>query len=85
MEMATQVLIAHTGQRLQIDPAQFASYYNLNLNVPGLLLTPARLDDFKSSIAQQSSIPIHSINTLTPQGKPLKLQNIKTEVRARSL
>jgi hypothetical protein len=24
--MATQVLIAHTGQRLQIDTAQFQSY-----------------------------------------------------------
>ena len=29
MEMATQVLIAHTGQRLEIDTAQFQSYARL--------------------------------------------------------
>ncbi|KAK3362829.1 autophagy-related protein 11-domain-containing protein [Lasiosphaeria hispida] len=60
--MATQVLIAHTGQRLQIDAAQFSS-----------------LDDFKASVAQQSSIPIQCIITLTPQGRPLKLQTVQTE------
>ncbi|KAK3941821.1 autophagy-related protein 11 [Diplogelasinospora grovesii] len=62
MEMATQVLIAHTGQRLQIDASQFAL-----------------LDDFKASVARQSSIPVQCIITLTPQGKPLKLQTVQTE------
>ncbi|KAK3695211.1 autophagy-related protein 11-domain-containing protein [Podospora appendiculata] len=60
--MASQVLIAHTGQRLPIDTSQLAS-----------------LDDFKASVARQSSIPVQCIITLTPQGRPLKLQAIQTE------
>ncbi|KAL2263855.1 hypothetical protein VTK26DRAFT_4764 [Humicola hyalothermophila] len=60
--MATQVLIAHTGQRLQIDTSQFPS-----------------VEDFKASVARQTSIPAQCIITLTPQGKPLKLQAIQTE------
>ncbi|KAK4449376.1 autophagy-related protein 11 [Podospora aff. communis PSN243] len=60
--MAAQVLIAHSGQRLQIDASQLTS-----------------LDDFKSTVAQQSGIPVQCIITLTPQGKPLKLQTIQTE------
>ncbi|KAB5580769.1 hypothetical protein GE09DRAFT_451104 [Coniochaeta sp. 2T2.1] len=62
MEMATQVLIAHTGQRLEIDTTQFQS-----------------LDDFKASVARQSSIPAQCIIALTSQGRPLKLQTIQTE------
>jgi autophagy-related protein 11 len=41
-----------------------------------------RLDDFKASIAQQSGIPVQCIIALTPQGRPLKLQTIQTEVSA---
>lgn len=40
-----------------------------------------RLDDFKAWVSRQSSIPVQCIITLTPQGKPLKLQTIGTEVR----
>ncbi|KAH8905567.1 hypothetical protein BR93DRAFT_881932 [Coniochaeta sp. PMI_546] len=38
-----------------------------------------RLDDFKASVARQSSIPAQCIIALTPQGRPLKLQTIQTE------
>ncbi|KAK0733336.1 autophagy-related protein 11-domain-containing protein [Lasiosphaeria miniovina] len=61
--MATQVLIAHTGQRLQIDASQFSSF-----------------DDFKASVARQSSIPVQCIITLTAQGRSLKWQTVHTEV-----
>jgi autophagy-related protein 11 len=40
------------------------------------------VDDFKLSVARQTSIPAQCIITLTHQGKPLKLQTIQTEVRA---
>ncbi|SPQ18955.1 ecd2d4d6-b1a3-45f1-a7c9-f965b1cae9f6 [Thermothielavioides terrestris] len=60
--MATQVLVAHTGQCLQIDASQLAS-----------------LDDFKATVARRTSIPPQCIITLTPQGKPPKLQSIQTE------
>ncbi|KAK4032677.1 autophagy-related protein 11-domain-containing protein [Parachaetomium inaequale] len=60
--MAAQVLVAHSGQRLQIDASQLSS-----------------LDDFKTLVARQTSIPAQCIITLTPQGKPLKLQTIQTE------
>ncbi|KAK4155357.1 hypothetical protein C8A00DRAFT_13608 [Chaetomidium leptoderma] len=60
--MATQVLVAHTGQRLQLDASQLSS-----------------LDDFKASVARLISIPVQYIITLTPQGKPLKLQTIHSE------
>lgn len=43
-----------------------------------------RLDDFKASVARQSSIPAQCIIALTPQGRPLKLQTIQTEVSDRS-
>ncbi|KAK0737714.1 autophagy-related protein 11-domain-containing protein [Apiosordaria backusii] len=60
--MASQVLIAHTGQRLYIDASQAPS-----------------LDDFKTAVASQISIPPQYIIALTPQGKPLKPQAIHTE------
>ncbi|KAK4165847.1 autophagy-related protein 11 [Cladorrhinum sp. PSN259] len=60
--MATEVLIAQTGQRLQVDSSQLSS-----------------LDDFKAYVAQHTSIPAQYIITLTPQGKPLKLQTIQVE------
>ncbi|KAK4144620.1 autophagy-related protein 11-domain-containing protein [Dichotomopilus funicola] len=60
--MATQVLIAHTGQCLRVDVSQLTS-----------------LDDFKSLVARHVSIPAQCIITLTPQGKPLKLQTIQLE------
>ncbi|KAL2020160.1 hypothetical protein VTK56DRAFT_8684 [Thermocarpiscus australiensis] len=60
--MAAQVLIAHTGQRLQIDASQISS-----------------VDDFKASVARQTSIPTQCIIALTSQGRPLKLQTIQTE------
>jgi hypothetical protein len=41
MEMATQVLIAHTGQRLQVDTSQFVSY------------VPAELFDYARSAGSQ--------------------------------
>ncbi|KAK0628127.1 autophagy-related protein 11-domain-containing protein [Bombardia bombarda] len=45
----------------------------------GLILTDPRLDEFRASVARQSSIPVQCIITLTPQGKPLKFQTIQTE------
>ncbi|KAK3989219.1 autophagy-related protein 11 [Cladorrhinum sp. PSN332] len=60
--MATEVLIAHTGQRLQIDGSQVLS-----------------LDDFKAYVTNYTSIPAQYIITLTPQGKPLKIQSIQAE------
>jgi autophagy-related protein 11 len=60
--MTTQLLIAHTGQCLAVDPTQFVS-----------------LDDFKTIVARQSSIPANCIIALTIQGKPLKPQTIHTE------
>ncbi|KAK4177679.1 putative autophagy-related protein 11 [Triangularia setosa] len=60
--MASQVLIAHTGQRLHLDASQTSS-----------------LDDLKTAVAGQISIPAQYIITLTPQGKPLKPQAIHTE------
>ncbi|KAH6676949.1 autophagy-related protein 11-domain-containing protein [Plectosphaerella plurivora] len=60
--MATQVLIAHTGQRLQIDTAQFSV-----------------LDDFKSSVARQTSIPANQLIALTTGGKSVKIQSLRLE------
>ncbi|KAK6066476.1 hypothetical protein SCUP515_10662 [Seiridium cupressi] len=62
MATQTQVLIAHTGQRLQVDISQFAT-----------------LDEFKTWVAQPSSIPPQNIIALTPQGKTVKLQTIQSE------
>lgn len=53
----------------------------LPLNGEDIVLTSPRVDDFKASVARQTSIPAQCIITLTPQGKPLKLQTIQTEVR----
>lgn len=81
--MATQVLIAHTGQRLQIDASQLPSYRTPSFPPSSALadvLPPLRVDDFKAAVARQTSIPTQCIITLTPQGKPLKLQAIQTEV-----
>ncbi|OAA53787.1 Autophagy-related protein 11 [Niveomyces insectorum RCEF 264] len=63
--MANEVLIAHTGQRLQVDFTQLTS-----------------LDDFRSIVTRQTSIPPDCIIALTPQGKPLRLAafQIETEI-----
>ncbi len=81
--MATQVLIAHTGQRLQMDASQLASCVSLSMLHAHVFsnFRPCRLDDFKASVARQSDIPVNCIIALTPQGKPLKLQTAQTEVR----
>ncbi|KAJ4295787.1 oligomeric, coiled-coil, peripheral membrane protein [Collariella sp. IMI 366227] len=42
-------------------------------------LTAVRLDDFKTAVARQTSIPAQCIITLTPHGKPLKQQTLQTE------
>ncbi|KAK7745412.1 oligomeric, coiled-coil, peripheral membrane protein [Cytospora paraplurivora] len=60
--MATQVLIAHTGQHVQLDTSQFTT-----------------VDDFKTAVARESSIPPQYIIALTPQGRPLKLQTLPAE------
>ncbi|KAF3357327.1 hypothetical protein VdG1_05824 [Verticillium dahliae VDG1] len=61
--MTTQVLIAHTGQRLQVvDTAQFSS-----------------LDEFKSWVARQTSIPSHQLVALTGQGKTVKVARLHQE------
>jgi len=60
--MAAEVLVAHTGQRLQIDTSQLSS-----------------LDDFKTLVARQASVPAQCLVALTPQGKPLKPQTIQSE------
>ncbi|KAG7103291.1 Autophagy-related protein 11 like [Verticillium longisporum] len=61
--MTTQVLIAHTGQRLQVvDTAQFSS-----------------LDEFKSWVARQTSIPSHQLVPLTGQGKTVKVARLHQE------
>jgi autophagy-related protein 11 len=85
MEMAAQVLIAHTGQRLELDTSQYSSYVTRfsiarDLLTLGLTLRVLRLDDFKASVARQSSIPPQCIIALTAQGRPLKLQTIQAEV-----
>ncbi|OLN97130.1 Autophagy-related protein 11 [Colletotrichum chlorophyti] len=60
--MATQVLIAHTGQRLQVDTTQFST-----------------LDELKTWIARQTSIPAHQVVALTAQGRSMKLQTLHQE------
>ncbi|KAM7197663.1 autophagy-related protein 11 [Naviculisporaceae sp. PSN 640] len=63
MEMAIQVLIAHSGQRLHIDDvSHFVS-----------------LDDFKTSVARQTQIPSQCIITLAPNGRAVRLQTLQTE------
>lgn len=86
--MATLVLIAHTGQRLQVDTTHFNSYVAPKLRLAlHQSISHAkhggcrrRLDDFKAWVSRQTAIPAQSIVALTPQGKTAKLQNIQTEV-----
>ncbi|GJC99552.1 autophagy-related protein 11 [Colletotrichum higginsianum] len=65
--MATEVLIAHTGQRLQVDTTQFTTY----VSGAGGLAT--------AWIARQASIPPHQIVALTAQGRGVKLQTLHHE------
>ena len=54
--MSTQVLIAHSGQRLQTDPTnQFAS-----------------VEHFKAWVSRQCRIPAQDVVALTPSGKTVK-------------
>ena len=89
--MALQVLIAHTGQRLQTDPAAFASlvpgHHSLHLlhvpfpaNKPS---PPSSLDAFKAWVAQQTAIAATDHIALTTQGKAARFQTLVTEVGAR--
>lgn len=78
--MAAQVLIAHTGQRLQIDASQLSSCALPVSSSADSPLKALRLDIFKAAVSRETSIPAHCIIALTPQGKPLKLQTIQTEV-----
>ncbi|KAH6898531.1 autophagy-related protein 11-domain-containing protein [Thelonectria olida] len=60
--MATQVLIAHTGQRLEVDTAQFSL-----------------LDDLKTWVSRNTSIPPQNIVALTPQGRSVKFASLHAE------
>ncbi|KDN62348.1 hypothetical protein CSUB01_03818 [Colletotrichum sublineola] len=81
--MATQVLIAHTGQRLQVDTTQFSAYVIIacdsKMGEWEKLTGPRRLDDFKAWIARQTSIPAHQTVALTSQGRSVKLQTLHQE------
>lgn len=81
--MASQVLIAHTGQRLHLDASQASSCVTL----PYCYAVPVRdadslssLDNLKATVALNLSIPAQYIIALTPQGRPLKPQATHTEV-----
>ncbi|PKS10519.1 hypothetical protein jhhlp_002271 [Lomentospora prolificans] len=84
--MASEVFIAHTGQRFQVDTTQFTSYA-VSSRIPEILGSPwrltddfsPRLDELKAWVARQSSIPFQKIIALTPEGRSLKLQGLHTE------
>ena len=50
--------------------------------VIALTVRRARLDELKSWIARQSTIPLHFLVILTPQGRSVKLQTLHSEVIA---
>lgn len=82
--MATQVLIAHTGQRLEVDTTQFSKYgrlpskYGLGTN------HVCSLDDLKAWVSRKSSIPVQQIIALTPQGRSVKFAGLHAEVSRRN-
>lgn len=56
LAMSTQVLIAHSGQRLQVDPTQqFTS-----------------VEEFKAWVSRQCRIPVQNVVALSPSGKTVK-------------
>ncbi|KAG6039564.1 oligomeric, coiled-coil, peripheral membrane protein [Claviceps citrina] len=60
--MATQVLIAHTGRRLEVDTAQFST-----------------IDDLKTWLSRQGSVPLQHMVALTPQGRSVKSASLHAE------
>ncbi|TRX98927.1 hypothetical protein FHL15_000269 [Xylaria flabelliformis] len=79
MSMQTQVLIAHTGQRLHVDSSQFSEpqYAKQHHRLTGAF--SASLADFKEWVSRQSAIPAQNVVALTSQGKTVKVQTIQSE------
>ncbi|KAG5947957.1 hypothetical protein E4U53_006360 [Claviceps sorghi] len=82
--MATQVLIAHTGQRLEVDTAQFSTYVCLlkttTHSLPcGSDKSLCSIDDFKSWLSRHGSVPLQHMVALTPQGRSVKSASLHAE------
>lgn len=78
--MATQVLIAHTGQRLEVDTAQFSKYASLCASRRVFANHFYSLDDLKAWVARNSSVSLQHIVALTPQGRSVKFASLHAEV-----
>ncbi|GJN68540.1 oligomeric, coiled-coil, peripheral membrane protein [Purpureocillium lilacinum] len=86
--MATQVLIAHTGQRLEVDTAQFSrcepsgqsSEFPPDPFYTGTDADARRsLDDLKAWVARNSSVSLQHMVALTPQGRTVKYASLHAE------
>ncbi|KAG6007269.1 oligomeric, coiled-coil, peripheral membrane protein [Claviceps maximensis] len=84
--MATQVLIAHTGQRLEVNTAHFSTYVRSPTEIILFLFIRSgsdnpscSVDDLKSWLSKNGSVPLQHMVALTPQGRSLKSTSLHTE------